>query len=99
MIDYVEGKVATIAAHSVNFVAIGIPSTDAMHSITSPVANLAFKDFTSPVSSATVTDFLLLRQGITRFYVMPSQKLWVHKSRMLTIEVVITCRHLKKVTE
>ena len=40
---------------------------DAMHSIASPVANFAPKEHTSPVSSAAVTEFLLLRQGITRF--------------------------------
>ena len=66
-IGNVEDKVAADATHTVNFVANGISSPDAMHPIASPVANFAPKESTSPVSSAAVTEFLLLRQSITRF--------------------------------
>ena len=38
-----------------------------MHTIPAPVANFSPTESTSPVSSAAVTEFLLLRQGITRF--------------------------------
>ena len=67
MIDYVEDKVATDATYAVSFVANGVSSPDAMHPIASPVANFALKESTSPVGLAIVTEFLLLRQGITRF--------------------------------
>ncbi|CAI5716266.1 unnamed protein product [Peronospora farinosa] len=59
--------VAADAPNTGNFVNNGISTPDAMLSIASPVANFAPKENTSPVISAAVTEFLLLRQGITRF--------------------------------
>ena len=67
MIDYVEDKVAADATHAVNVVANGISSPDATLTTASLVAKFAPKESTSPISSAAVTDFLILRQGITRF--------------------------------
>ena len=67
MIDYDEHKVAADAINAGKFVTNGISTPDAMHPIASPVANFAPKEHTSSVSSAAVTEFLLLRQGITRF--------------------------------
>ena len=67
IIHYVKDKVAADATYAVYFVAKGISSPDAMHPIASTVANFAPKESTSPVSSAAVTEFLLLRQSITRF--------------------------------
>ena len=58
---YVEETVVADSAYAVNFLANGIPSLDGMHLIASPVANFAPKESTSPVSSAAVTEFLLLR--------------------------------------
>ncbi|CAI5703327.1 unnamed protein product [Peronospora effusa] len=65
--DYDAHKVAADAPTTGNFVATGISTPDAMLSIASSVANFAPKEHTSPVSSAAVTELLLLRQGITRF--------------------------------
>ncbi|CAH0481905.1 unnamed protein product [Peronospora belbahrii] len=67
MIDYVVDKVAHDASHAVNFVANGISSPDTMHPVTPSLANFAPTELTSPISSAAVTDLILLRQGITRF--------------------------------
>ena len=84
MIDYVEDKVTADATYAVNFVANGISSPDAIHPIASLVANFAPLESTSPVSSAAVTEFLLLRQGITRFVRDALQKQWRNKRRKLT---------------
>ena len=67
MIDYDAHKVAADAPNTGNFVDNGISSPDAMLSIASPVANFAPKENTSPVSSAAVTEFILLRQGYHAF--------------------------------
>ncbi|CAH0490574.1 unnamed protein product [Peronospora farinosa] len=67
MIDKDENKVAADATPVGNFVANGISTPDAMHSIASSFANFAPKEDLSPVSSAAVTEFLLLRQGIAHF--------------------------------
>ncbi|CAH0478110.1 unnamed protein product [Peronospora belbahrii] len=67
MINYVVDKVAHDASHAVNFVANGVSSPDTMHPVTPSLANFAPTEFTSLISSAAVTDLILLRQGITRF--------------------------------
>ena len=87
IIDPVEDKVAADATHAVNFVANGISSPDAMLTTASSVANFAPKESTSPISSAAVTKFLLLRQGITRFVRDARQQAVDEKRRTLTIEV------------
>ena len=67
MIDYDEEKAAAYAPNTGIFVANGISTPDAILSIASPFANFAPKENTSPVSSATVTECLRLRQGILCF--------------------------------
>ncbi|CAH0479814.1 unnamed protein product [Peronospora belbahrii] len=67
MIVYVDDKYATDASHAANFVTNGISSPDAMHPIAPLVAYIAPNESALPVSPAAVTEFLLLRQGITRF--------------------------------
>ena len=99
MIDYVKDKVASDATYAVTFVTNGKLSRDAMHTITAPVANFAPKESTSPVSSAAVTEFLSLRQGITRLVRDTLKRPSIKKRRTQTSEVGRTCGHSTNMTE
>ena len=63
MIDNDKHKVAAEATNAGNFVVNGNSNSDTMHHIAYPVANFDPKEHTSPVSSAAVTEFLLLRKA------------------------------------